>query len=154
VATYFLDSSAVVKRYVAERGSAWIAGLTDPQSGNRILVARIAGVEVIAAIARVARGIGVAHPNVSQVLADFRLDFGTQFRIVPTTKLVLDQAMALAEKHALRGYDAVQLAATLLTNSRRIRRGLKPLVLVSSDLELNAAAIAEGLTVLDPNSYP
>jgi predicted nucleic acid-binding protein len=154
VAAYFLDSSAIVKRYVAEHGSTWVVSLTDPQSGNRIWVSRIAGVEVIAAIARFARGMGIVPQHVSQAMADFRLDFTTQYRVVPTTKMVLDQAMLLAEKHALRGYDAVQLAGTLLASSRRLRRGLKPLTLVSADLELNAAAIAEGLVVLDPSTYP
>ena len=34
MAIYFLDSSAVVKRYVPEKGSAWVVGITDPASRN------------------------------------------------------------------------------------------------------------------------
>jgi hypothetical protein len=38
--------------------------------------------------------------------------------------------MSLAMKHALRGYDAVQLAAALQANDERIANGLSPLTLV------------------------
>ena len=36
---YFLDSSALVKRYVAETGTAWIVGLANPRAGILIIVA-------------------------------------------------------------------------------------------------------------------
>lgn len=31
---YYLDSSALVKRYVTETGTRWIQGLTEPSSGR------------------------------------------------------------------------------------------------------------------------
>ena len=43
----FLDSSALVKRYITETGSAWIRIITARSAHNRIIVARIAWVEVI-----------------------------------------------------------------------------------------------------------
>jgi hypothetical protein len=45
---YFLDSSALVKRYAAETGTAWMTSLIDPAAGNVIYVARITGVETVA----------------------------------------------------------------------------------------------------------
>jgi len=68
-----------------------------------------------------------------------------------TTVDLIAQAGALAEKHALRGYDAVQLAAALQAKSAYSTAGLA-LTLISADLELNSAAIAEGLVVYDPNT--
>lgn len=62
--------------------------------------------------------------------------------------------MALAQAHGLRAYDAVQLAAVLHATEQRTARGSVPLVLVSSDNELNDAARAEGLAVDDPNDHP
>lgn len=59
----------------------------------------------------------------------------------------------LAGKYALRGYDAVQLAAALETHAKRTARKLQPLTLLSAEGDLNAAAIAEGLTVDDPNDH-
>jgi predicted nucleic acid-binding protein len=62
--------------------------------------------------------------------------------------------MILAQTHGLRGYDAVQLAAALRVNSRRLSRRTSGAILVSADLELLAAATAEGLAVEDPNTHP
>ena len=62
--------------------------------------------------------------------------------------------MAMAEKHRLRGYDAVQLAAALELNSIRLAMGGQTLVFVSADVNLNNSASAEGLTVDNPNLHP
>jgi hypothetical protein len=60
----------------------------------------------------------------------------------------------LARAHALRGYDAVHLAAATTLNRQRLALGLGAVTLVSADAELNRAAVAEGLLVEDPNRYP
>jgi hypothetical protein len=52
VAVYFLDTSAVVKRYVQETGTAWIKALADQATGHFLYVDRITDVEMTAAIAR------------------------------------------------------------------------------------------------------
>jgi len=57
--------------------------------------------------------------------------------------------VTLVRRHGLRGYDAVQLAAVL-----EIHATDPSLTLLSADAELNAAALAEGLTVDDPNLHP
>ena len=41
VSIYFLDSSALVKRYLTEVGSIWIRALTDPDTRNPLIIARI-----------------------------------------------------------------------------------------------------------------
>jgi predicted nucleic acid-binding protein len=61
----------------------------------------------------------------------------------------LQQASELADRHVLRAYDAVQLATTL-----DIHRLDPTLTLLSADVELNNAALAEGVPVDDPNKHP
>ena len=68
------------------------------------------------------------------------------------TPALVTHAMMLAETYALRGYDAVQLAAALAVDIRYRASGLL-LTLVSADAELNVAAATEGLAVEDPNSH-
>ena len=58
--------------------------------------------------------------------------------------------MNTARRHRLRGYDAVHLATAVRVNAVRLEQGAQPVVLMSSDDELNAAAQAEGLAVLNP----
>jgi len=45
MAVLFFDSSGLVKRYVAETGTAWVIGLLRP-SANDIFIANITGIEV------------------------------------------------------------------------------------------------------------
>ncbi|MGE0126891.1 MAG: type II toxin-antitoxin system VapC family toxin [Blastocatellales bacterium] len=82
-----------------------------------------------------------------------RRDFTARLAVVAITESVVVEALRLAEIHALRGYDALQLASALEANRRRAQHNLPPLTLVSSDGELNQAAQAEGLIVDDPNNY-
>jgi uncharacterized protein len=51
VSVFYLDTSALVKRYLPEIGSAWVETITDPSSGHTIVTAEIAQVEAAAAIA-------------------------------------------------------------------------------------------------------
>lgn len=56
MAVYFIDSSALVKRYVNEIGSSYILSIFAPSLNNEVFIAAITGVEITAAIARRARG--------------------------------------------------------------------------------------------------
>jgi predicted nucleic acid-binding protein len=154
VAAFFLDTSALVKRYVSEIGTSWVNSLLNPGAGNAIYLARIAGVELVAAITRRSQGGSISVTGAAAALAQFRLEFAGRFHIVALTPRLIAAAMTLAETHALRAYDAVQLAAALTVDFRRRSQGLPRLILVSADSELNAAALAEGVAVEDPNTHP
>jgi predicted nucleic acid-binding protein len=151
---YFLDTSALVKRYVAETGTPWVQNLVDPRSGNRLYVVTIAAVELTSATVKRERVGSLAASQRATVLSDFRTDYAHQYRKVDVSQLLIDEAMVLAERHVLRAYDAVQLAAAVRTNRERVAQQLDPLTLVSADDDLNTAARAEGLTVEDPNAHP
>lgn len=153
MAALFCDSSAIVKRYVNETGSNFVDGLADLQSGNVILLARITRVEIAAAIARQVRGGSIATTDAQNALVAFQHDLANNYFTIEITVVLLSRAMGLATKHALRGYDAVQLAAALEASDERIANQLPPLTLVSADDDLNVAAQAEGLNVENPNDY-
>lgn len=50
--TYFADSSALVKRHVAEIGSRWFSQLADAQTGNTIIISRLSISEIFSAFNR------------------------------------------------------------------------------------------------------
>ena len=152
MAVFFCDSSAVVKRYVAETGSAWLAQTTDPKN-NSVYVARITFVEVISAISRRERGKHISAIDADNARLQFEADYLNEFQKVEISENLISNAAKLAKKHALRGYDAVQLAAALETEKERIAAGLSSLTLLSADTDLNAAAVSEGLTIDDPNNH-
>ena len=153
MAAYFFDSSAIVKRYVNEKGSAWVAAITDPTQGAVIYVAAISGVEATATFARKLRGRHVSQSNAATALSRFHHDFANEYRIIPISDAVISRSMVIAQVHALRGYDAVQLGAALEINGRRTALGAAPLTLVTNDAEMLTAANTEGLPTDDPNIH-
>jgi predicted nucleic acid-binding protein len=149
VAAYFLDTSTVLKRYVQETGTAWVQTLAAPAARHSLFIVRITLAETVAAITRRERGGTLSPPDAAIALGDFQVDFDHQYRIVEVSAGLVAQAAAIARKHALRGYDAVQLAAVL-----EIHAADPTLTLLSADAALNTAAAAEGLAVADPNAHP
>jgi len=103
MSVYYVDSSALVKRYCDESGSLWVRHLADPEEGSSILTAHITGIEVVAAIARKARMREMSEPDATSAIRTFRHHFQTQYQIVRMTSEIVDQAMELAEKRGLRG---------------------------------------------------
>jgi predicted nucleic acid-binding protein len=153
MAAYFFDSSALAKRYVAETGTPWVQSLADPASGNSLFVARITLVELVSAITRRQRNGDLTAADATSALTDVKADFASDYQVIEVTATLVTAASALAEKHALRGYDAVQLAAALEVNAAYVSAGQPSVTLISADLDLNTAGVAEGLNVDDPNTH-
>lgn len=153
MAVYFLDSSALVKRYINETGSAWILGLFDPNVDHEFFVAAVTGVEIVAAITRRARNGSIAAADAALVCHQLKRDLQTDYQVIEMTAGIIRSGMALAETQGLRGYDAVQLAAGCAINELAVASGLSPIIFVSADEELNLAAVNEGLLVENPNLY-
>lgn len=152
MAAHFFESSGLVKRYVNEVGSAWVRRLTDPHAGHQTYIVRITAVEVVSALVRKQPPIGAA--SLAAGLRDFQYDSQNQYQVIEVTEPLIAQAMVFAEKHRLRGYDAVQLAAAVRVNQAHLSAGLSAVMLISSDVPLNAAAQAEGIRIDDPTGHP
>lgn len=149
---YFFDSSAIVKFYVAESGTTWVRSFTDSED-NIIHVSGLARVETVSALTRRLRRSDITQAEFNDACDDLQQDFATQYRIVALTEEIIEDAAELAQKHGLRAYDAVQLAAALDTSRVVSQVDSTELTLISGDLDLNAAAAAEGLNVEDPNTH-
>ena len=148
---FFLDSSAIVKRYRRERGTDWIRHLTSPDANHEIYVALIAGAEVVAAISRQHREGQLASDDMNDAIRTFQHEFRRLYHVVAITESVIENAMRLAQQHPLRGYDAVQLAAASRIQRMRQALGLEDMRFVSADVTLNTAASEEAFTVENPN---
>lgn len=139
---YFLDSSALVKRYRNEVGSQWVLQLLSPQ--NHLVIHRLSHIEVASAILR--RNADAQAPA---ALTMFNNDVADVFDVLEFNDQLISTALAVVSTHRLRAADAIQLASALLSKS-----GDQELILVSADDELNAAAATEGLQVENPNLHP
>jgi predicted nucleic acid-binding protein len=154
VASYYLDTSVLVKCYVREPGSTWMHALVDPSAGHALYTVRLSGPEMVAALSRKARTGEMTTADAAIAIRAFRIDWGGRYRVLSVRAIVADRGMDLAERHGLRGYDAVHLAAALLVSDVRQRRRLAALTFVSADDAQRQVAAAEGLLVANPNTYP
>jgi uncharacterized protein len=150
---YFLDSSALVKRYVIETGTAWARRLTRRSPSTLIYVAHITAVEVTCAVARRRKGRTLTPSRALSILRRFRQHLDARYTVIEVTPELLDEAIRLGNDHSLRAYDAVQLAVALEVNRSHQADGFAAVTLISSDQALNDAATAEGLLVEDPRSH-
>ncbi len=154
MAVYYLDTSALDKRYALETGANWILNLTDPIAGHDIYTMRLTGPEIIAAFFRKARMGDMSWDEARSARDNFNADWRMQYQIVEVSLKVAERAMSLAETYCLRGYDAVHVAGALELHELRQIIGLPPLTFVSADEEQLRVVIAEKLVVENPNQHP
>jgi predicted nucleic acid-binding protein len=60
VTDYYIDASALVKRYTREPGSTWVSQITEPSAQHTILLAEVTLAEVAAALAAKQRAAAFA----------------------------------------------------------------------------------------------
>jgi predicted nucleic acid-binding protein len=133
----YLDSSALVKRYVEEPGSAAVRALF--RGRHHLATVRIGHAELVASLARRCRE-GRLTPAVRDgIFSDIRDDLQVM-TIVEVRPALMTRVSALVTRRPLRGYDAVHLAAALVLQDKGI-----PVRFWVADATLAAAAVAEGL---------
>ena len=148
--TYFIDTSALVKRYITESGSELVRDLCDPQVGNKIILAQITWVEMLSAFSRLKRESSLDETNFTIVLQAFEYDWDTQYQIVQFDRSLAKESGELVKKHPLRAYDSVQLASALKIHQIHAPAAPGLFSFVSADDRLLSVARIEGLQVENP----
>lgn len=139
----FLDSSALVKLYIAERGSERLRTAL-AAGGGPAATSFLTFAEIHATFARRNRERLLEEEEWDQLRQRFASDWAELLR-VPIGDAVLAHVPALCSRHPLRGADALQLASALLLR----QEGLE-VTFSCSDHRLLEAAAGEGLAVFDP----
>jgi len=106
--TLYLDSSALVKLYIDEPGSADVAQLV--HDAAVVATSSLAYPEIRAALARRRRERTITPRQLNNARQQFDSDWATMFVLSFDTPMT-HRAGVLAEDHALRGADAVHLAS-------------------------------------------
>jgi predicted nucleic acid-binding protein len=146
---YYLDTSALVKLYIQEAGTERLLGLAARSTENRLAILALAQVEFRSAVRRRERNGEIPSPVAHQLLELFERHLEGRFLIQRITDFVLDTACMLVDRHALRAFDAIQLAGYIVLKTAG---GVDVPVFVCSDQGLLTAAEREGAPVLDPCS--
>ena len=138
----YLDSSAIIKLFVAERGSSFVQRLVvrAPPSAT----AKVASVEVYAGLSRKRRDGDLLDLRYARACREFEREWQAYIRIDLRDE-ILWLARDVVRRHPLRGFDAVHLA-TALSLRERFREDV---TLAGADERLLRASRAEGLIALD-----
>ena len=137
----YFDTSALIKRYITEDGTPAICAAWD--AADVAVSCWLLYPEMIATFARKRREAIIAAAHLEAAEATFRRDWLTLARIACDDDL-LQLIDALHARHSLCGADSTHLAAAL---KFRDLSG-EPLGFACADVQLRAAANAEGLTLI------
>ncbi len=140
----YLDTSALVKRYVREDDSDEI--LSRWRSASEIVTSSVAYAEMLAALYRKKREGGLGDGVIEEVARAFRRDWGSFIRVEVNDQLNAS-VERLISRHFLRGFDAIHLASALVVQERLSERFL----FACFDVRLAAAARSEGLATIPPD---
>ena len=143
MAVYYLDSSALVKRYAQEIGTTWIREITAPAAGHDIYLARITGPEIIAALFGKVRTREIIQADAIRAATHFRADFQMQYQIVELTVGVADQAMTLLISPSL-------VSMLISTGRRGVAGHLIKLILDDTAVESVAIRVIRGSIMQRP----
>ncbi len=134
----FLDTRALIKLYVEEQGSPDVRAAT--AEARVVAVSRLAYVEARADLARACRETRISSSALQQAVHALQQDW-PRFFVIEVNAEVAQQAGDLAQAHALRAYDALQLASALVLRGR-VDTDVR---FLSFDADLTHAARAAGL---------
>ena len=134
----YLDTSALVKRYVRESGSEEVSVLIEQAEviGSSLLTQ----VEMASALSKAVRLKWVDADPADRAWRDFMSHWQSVARL-SMTPVVAQRASRLAWEHGMRAYDAAHLAAALIWQESLE----SPVTLASYDRELWSAAQKEGM---------
>lgn len=139
----YLDTSALVKKYVIEEGTGEVRALL--KNEDTIITSKLTYAEVCASFARKLREGNLEKVSYNKAWESFLNDWEV-FTLVEIREEIFPLIHKLTQTHPLRGADAVHLSSALWVGNE-IGQSLR---FVASDILLLRAAAKEGLEVMNP----
>ena len=147
MASFYLDTSALIKRYIEEEGTARVVALGEDQDDDtQFIILDVTLLESRSAVRRREREGDISGADADRILKRIEEDASSFLVIQPSTLAVIEEASRLIDRHPLRTYDALQLAGCLVVR----HRVPEALTFVCADTRLCETAVAEGLNALNP----
>ncbi len=136
----YLDTSALVKRYVIEEGTIIVDRLW--QKATYIATSVVAYAESVATFGRKTREGLLNNDDFKKIITFLEADY-KHFILIPVSVELNEIIKGLVKKYPLRGFDAIHLASAILLSEG----GLKDIIFLCFDKLLSEAALSEGLNI-------
>ena len=152
---FWLDASAVVKRYVTEpNGTPEMRYFFDKVHPERMMICRPVTVgEVISIFVRRKNDRQITTANFNQIKQLFDTEISQQpdvVKVYPTNSQT-DDSVGFIEPYSINSADAIILQCAL-DRANKLRPSGNDLILVCSDKRLLRAAQSEGLRTFNPET--
>jgi len=138
----YLDTSALVKRFVAEAGSDRVGRLIAEEAS--VATAKIAYPEIYSGLTRKRREEDLSRSDYKLACRQFEMDWEAYIR-VDLHDEILNISRDLIQRYPLRGFDAVHLASAVYLGKALGER----ISFVAADKRLLEAAHQESLSTID-----
>jgi uncharacterized protein len=148
---YFLDTSALAKRYLTEKGSLRVRRLLDRRA-DVFYQTFLTPVELASALYRRLRERDITSEELALTLRAYVTHSHQDYLWVPYSETLMERASTLLAHHALRALDAVQLASALDLKDRLPADEL-PVTFLSADERLVESARREHLQARNPERW-
>jgi predicted nucleic acid-binding protein len=148
---FFLDASALGKRYVVEVGTPLVNQLFNTVPKARMIVLIIALGEIVSTLVRRKNAGQISKAAYQQAMAEFRTEIAeaADLPLQAVSSDLVRTSLPFIEQYALNATDALILRCALQV-AEALRATGHDLVLVTSDSRLAAAAQATGLLIWNP----
>lgn len=139
----YFDTSALVKRFIREKGSKTIQQIFN-QKDILVTTAKVTYVEALAAFARRKREGYISEKDFNAICRILFREWKSYY-IIELTNEVLEISRNLLIKYPLRSLDAIHLASAMILKNK-----LQSLSFACCDLRLLSVAQKEGFLIINP----
>lgn len=149
---YYLDTSAVMKRYIPEFGSEVVEelfeGLTESES---LTTSYLTVLEANSAATRLWGGHIISQRDYRRILGQLIRDMRSHgVTVIPVRNELVAEAVAAVRTYSLRALDALHFTSAVAAD-RNSSNG-QNLYMVNADREILEACEADGIPTLNPQS--
>lgn len=146
---YYLDTSALMKRYWTEIGSDVVAELFEGlDDSDALITSQLTVLEMNSALARLLESRQMAHREYQGILERLTQDIDYYgFTVMSVPDELFSEAIGVVREYSLRALDALHFASAIASNG--LSSG-QELYMVSADRKIVEACNRYGMLILDP----
>lgn len=148
---YFLDASALAKRYIPEVGTSSFKELINRVQGSFFIILILAFGELMSIFVRKKNNKIISKTAYEQVIVEFEKEFlnNSEILIQSVTDELVKKSLSLIELYSINATDAIILESALRI-ANELREIGDNLILITADIRLYDAARTSGLKVWNP----
>ena len=145
---YYLETSALMKKYRTETGTQVVEELFQQKQGSEVFVtSQFTVIEITSIATRLLRARELSRRSYQGILGNVTRETSGNIRLESISNDVVSEAIRMTQLHALRAPDDVHLATAVIV--KEASRD-EPFCLFGSDARLNASCKSSGIAVINP----